>query len=79
MNYWRVLTMSKPIKKDVITDSDLMDMITQIDLYFNHVSFINDAEMMKDCYLLAKDDFLNKYRWISEEEYNNTLERFQFE
>ena len=50
-----------------------------IDLYFNHVSFINDANMMKDCYLLAKDDFLNKYRWISEEEYNNTLERFQFE
>ena len=71
--------MSKPFKKDVITDSELQNMLTQIDLYFNHVSFINDAEMMKDCYLLAKDDFLNKYRWISEEEYNASLERFKFE
>ena len=54
-------------------------MITQIDLYFNQCNMINDADMMKDCYLLAKDDFLNKYRWISEEEYNASLERFKFE
>ena len=71
--------MSKPFKKEVITDSELVNMLTQIDLYFNQCNMINDADMMKDCYLLAKDDFLNKYRWISEEEYNNTLERFQFE
>ena len=71
--------MSKPFKKDAITDSELQNMLTQIDLYFNNCNMINDADMMKDCYLLAKDDFLNKYRWISEEEYNNTLERFQFE
>ena len=71
--------MSKPFKKDAITDSELMEMLTQIDLYFNQCNMINDAEMTKDCYLQAKDDFLNKYRWISEEEYNNTLERFQFE
>ena len=54
-------------------------MLTQIDLYFNNCNMINDADMMKDCYLLAKDDFLNKYRWISEEEYNASLERFKFE
>ena len=71
--------MSKPFKKDAITDSELVNMLTQIDLYFNHCNMINDADMMKDCYLLAKDDFLNKYRWISEEEYNASLERFKFE
>ena len=71
--------MSKPFKKDAITDSELVNMLTQIDLYFNQCNMINDAEMMKDCYLLAKDDFLNKYRWISEEEYNASLERFKFE
>ena len=71
--------MSKPFKKDAITDSDLVNMLTQIDLYFNNCNMINDADMMKDCYLLAKDDFLNKYRWISEEEYNASLERFKFE
>ena len=71
--------MSKPFKKDAITDSELQSMLTQIDLYFNNCNMINDADMMKDCYLLAKDDFLNKYRWISEEEYNASLERFKFE
>ena len=71
--------MPKPFKKDVITDSELQNMLTQIDLYFNNCNMINDADMMKDCYLLAKDDFLNKYRWISEEEYNASLERFKFE
>ena len=71
--------MSKPFKKDAITDSDLVNMLTQIDLYFKQCNMINDADMMKDCYLLAKDDFLNKYRWISEEEYNASLERFKFE
>ena len=72
-------SISKPFKKDAITDSELQSMLTQIDLYFNNCNMINDAEMMKDCYLLAKDDFLNKYRWISEEEYNASLERFKFE
>ena len=71
--------MSKPFKKDAITDSELQSMLTQIDLYFNNCNMINDADMMKDCYLLAKDDFLNKYRCISEEEYNASLERFKFE
>ena len=33
--------MSKPFKKDAITDSELMEMLTQIDLYFNHFCFIN--------------------------------------
>ena len=64
-----------PIEKDLIN----FNMLTQIDLYFNQCNMINDADMMKDCYLLAKDDFLNKYRWISEEEYNASLERFKFE
>ena len=71
--------MPKPFKIDIITDSELVNMLTQIDLYFNQCNMINDADMMKDCYLLAKDDFLNKYRWISEEEYNASLERFKFE
>ena len=71
--------MSKPFKKDAITDSELQNMLTQIDLYFNNCNMINDADMMKDCYLLAKDDFLNKYILISEEEYNASLERFKFD
>ena len=45
--------MSKPFKKDAITDSELVNMLTQIDLYFNQCNRINDADMMKDCYLLA--------------------------
>ena len=42
--------MSKPFKKDAITDSELVNMLTQIDLYFNQCNMINDADMMKDCY-----------------------------
>lgn len=71
--------MSRPFKKDVVTDSNLQTMLNHIDLYFNQSQIMDDPKMMKDCYLLAKDDFLDKYRWISEEEYNVNLERFKFE
>ena len=71
--------MSKPFKKDAITDSELQVMLNHIDLYFNQCSIMDNPKMMKDCYLLAKDDFLNKYSWISEEEYNLNSERFKFE
>ena len=71
--------MSKPFKKDAITDSELQSSLNQIDLYFNKCQIMDDPKMMKDCYLLAKDDFLNKYAWISEEEYNLNSERFKFE
>ena len=71
--------MSKPFKKDVITNSELQNMLNQIDLYFNQCQIMDNPKMMKDCYLLAKDDFLNKYAWISEEEYNLNSERFKFE
>ena len=71
--------MSKPFKKDATTDSELQIMLNHIDLYFNQCQIMDDPKMMKDCYLLAKDDFLNKYAWISEEEYNLNSERFKFE
>ena len=40
--------MPKPFKKDVITDSELQNMLTQNVLYFNNCNMINDADMMKD-------------------------------
>ncbi len=37
-------------------------------------NFIDDPEKMQDFKTLSKDDFLKSYSYITEEEYNNTLE-----
>ena len=39
-----------------------------------YTSFISDEEKMKDFYLLSKDEFLQSYSYLTEEEYLLTLE-----
>ena len=36
-------------------------------------SFTDDAEKMRDFKILTKEEFLNSYSYITEEEYNLTL------
>lgn len=38
------------------------------------MNFIDDEEKMKDLFELSKNEFLNTYSYISEEEYQNTLD-----
>ena len=35
--------------------------------------FTDDEEKMKDFYFLTKEEFLNSYSYLTEEEYNLTL------
>lgn len=37
------------------------------------MSFIDDKEKMNDFYKLSKEEFLNSYSYLTEEEYNETL------
>lgn len=37
--------------------------------------FFNDQEKMRDMAKLSKEEFLDFYSYISEEEYNNTLDK----
>lgn len=36
-------------------------------------NFIDDKDKIKDLLLLSKNEFLNKYSYLTEDEYNNTL------
>lgn len=38
------------------------------------MNFINDKEKMVDIFLLTKTEFLNSYSYLTEEEYENTLD-----
>ena len=38
-------------------------------------SFTSDEEKMKDFYLLSKDEFLQSYSYLTEEEYLLTLKK----
>lgn len=43
----------------------------------NSHNFINDAEKMRDFPLMSKEDFLASYSYLTDAEYNNTLELYQ--
>ena len=40
----------------------------------NYKSFLDDKEKMRDFRILSKDEFLKSYSYITEQEYNLTLE-----
>ena len=71
--------MSNPFIKTFHDDNkDPINILNDIDLYFNNCSWLSDAETMKDLYLLDKDNFLNKYRYISSCEYDLMKRRVKF-
>lgn len=39
------------------------------------MNFIDDEEKMEDLFKLTKDEFLKTYSYLSEEEYQNTLDK----
>lgn len=41
---------------------------------FKKANFVNDAEKMRDFHRLTKEEFLQSYSYLTEEEYDNTLE-----
>lgn len=41
---------------------------------FKKANFANDAEKMRDFHRLTKEEFLQSYSYLTEEEYDNTLE-----
>lgn len=49
----------------------------QIEDEKNH--FLNNEETMSDWLKLSKDEFLEKYSHITEEEYDETLKRIEYE
>ena len=70
--------MSNPFKNLHEDNKEIQSMLNDIDLYFNSCSWLSDAETMKDLYLLDKDNFLNKYRYISSDEYDLMKRRVKF-
>ena len=56
----------------------LMYQLNNIELYFNDFHYLDNSEIMKDLYLLTKDQFLDSYKYISEEEYNLMIEKVKF-
>lgn len=44
---------------------------------FSHNDFINDAEKMRDFPVLSKEEFLSSYSYLTEAEYDNTVELYQ--
>ena len=38
------------------------------------MNFINDKEKMRDLFELSRDNFLKMYSYLTEEEYDNTLD-----
>ena len=41
-------------------------------------SFVDDREKMRDFYFLSKDEFLESYSYLTEEEYNATAKAANF-
>lgn len=39
------------------------------------MNFIDDKEKMKDLFELSKNDFLKMYSYLTEEEYENTIDK----
>ena len=70
--------MSNPFKNLHEDNKEIQSMLNDIDLYFNSCSWLSDAETMKNLYLLDKDNFLNKYRYISSDEYDLMKRRVKF-
>ena len=70
--------MSNPFKNLHEDNKEIQSIVNDIDLYFNSCSWLSDAETMKDLYLLDKDNFLNKYRYISSDEYDLMKRRVKF-
>lgn len=58
--------------KTVGTDDlkKLLDMLHQIELKMGN--FIDDAEKMHDFRIMKKDEFLQSYSYLTEDEYDNT-------
>ena len=56
----------------------LMDQLNNIELYFNDFQYLDNSEIMKNLYLLTKDQFLDSYKYISEEQYNIMIEKVKF-
>ena len=56
----------------------LMDQLNNIELYFNDFQYLDNSEIMKNLYLLTKDQFLDSYKYISDEEYNIMIEKVKF-
>ena len=56
----------------------LMDQLNNIELYFNDFQYLDNSQIMKDLYLLTKDQFLDSYKYISDEEYNIMIEKVKF-
>ena len=40
-------------------------------------NFLDDTEKMKDLFILTKEEFLESYSYLTEEEYNTTLELYK--
>ena len=56
----------------------LMDQLNNIELYFNDFQYLDNSEIMKNLYLLTKDQFLDSYKYISDEEYNIMIKKVKF-
>ena len=73
----------KLVDKNLIQNERIINSYSKIDINFFLQSIINFKKNLEIVQIGASDgitdDFLNKYRWISEEEYNSSLERFKFE
>lgn len=70
--------MSNPFKNIHDDNKEIQLLLNDIDLYFNSCSWLSDAETMKDLYLLSKDNFLNKYRHISSDEFDLMKRKVKF-
>ena len=55
-----------------------MDQLNNIELYFNDFQYLDNSEIMKNLYLLTKDQFLDSYKYISDEEYNIMIKKVKF-
>ena len=63
--------MGKPIKRS----QNWFDFINKLS---NEPHFLFDTEKMNDFVYLEADEFLESYSYLTEEEYNNTLDLFMY-
>ena len=63
--------MGKPIRRS----QNWFDFINKLS---NEPHFLFDTEKMNDFVYLEADEFLESYSYLTEEEYNNTLDLFMY-
>ena len=51
--------------------------LVDVESDFTDGNFIDDAEKMRDFKILSKEEFLSSYSYLTEEEYDNTMEIFK--